>query len=57
MEWSVDSYNARQKDIHIQIAYGYAIYNPDFDDKLNDTYDRADKNMYNNKKAKKRIRS
>lgn len=57
MEWSVDSYNARQKDIHIQIAYGYAIYNPDFDDKLNDTYDRADKNMYNNKKEKKRIRS
>lgn len=57
MEWSVDSFNARQKDIHMQIAYGYAIYDPSLDEKLDDTHHRADKNMYNNKKEKKRIRS
>ncbi len=57
MEWSVDSYNARQKDIHMQIAYGYAIYDASIDKTLIDTQHRADKNMYNNKKEKKRIRS
>lgn len=57
MEWSVDSFNARQKDIHMQIAYGYAIFDSNIDKNLNDTHHRADKNMYNNKKEKKRIRS
>lgn len=57
MEWSVDSYNARQKDIPIQIACGYAIYDPELDKSLDDTCSRADKNMYLNKKEKKRNRS
>lgn len=57
MEWSIDSFNARKKDIHIQIAYGHAVYNPNLDTKLTDTYHRADKNMYDNKKEKKKIRS
>ena len=57
MEWSINSFNTRQKDIHIQIAYGYAIYDQNVDNKLNDTYHRADKNMYLNKKEKKNIRS
>lgn len=57
MEWSVDSFNARQKNIHMQIAYGYAIYDPVLDKKLDDTQYRADKNMYNNKKDKKRMHS
>ena len=57
MEWSVDSFNSRQKDIHMQIAYGYAIYDPNLDKKLDDTHHRADKSMYINKKEKKRIRS
>lgn len=57
MEWSIDSYNANQKDFHMQIAYGYAIYDYAQDKTLDSTYRRADKNMYNNKKEKKRIRS
>lgn len=56
MEWSVDSFNNRQNDIHIQIAYGFAIYDHSLDKNLDDTYSRADKNMYNNKKEKKRNR-
>ena len=57
MEWSIDSFNARKKDFHIQIAYGYAIYDASVDKTLNDTYQKADKNMYINKKEKKKIRS
>lgn len=57
MEWSIDSFNARQKDIHMQIAYGYAVYDSDTDKKLDDTQSRADKCMYINKKEKKKIRS
>ena len=37
----------------MQIAYGYAVYDPDTDQKLEDTYNRADKIMYTNKKEKK----
>lgn len=57
MEWAVDSFNAQQKNIHMQIAYGYAIFDPNTDKRLDDTHHRADKNMYNNKKEKKRSRS
>lgn len=57
LEWSVDSFNAGQKNIHMQIAYGYAIYDSALDKSLEDTYNRADKNMYMNKKNKKRSRS
>ena len=57
LEWSVDSFNAGQKNIHMQIAYGYAIYDSALDKSLEDTYNRADKNMYMNKENKKRSRS
>ena len=56
MEWSIDSFNATQKDFHMQIAYGYAIYDSNVDKNLDATQRRADKNMYNNKKEKKRLR-
>lgn len=57
MEWSIDSFNATQKDFHMQIAYGYAIYDSNVDKNLDATQRRADKNMYINKKEKKRLRS
>lgn len=53
LEQSIDSFNAEQKEIHMQIAYGYAIYDSVLDKSLEDTYNRADKNMYINKKNKK----
>ena len=37
----------------MQIAYGYAIFMADTDKNLEDTYNRADKIMYANKKDKK----
>lgn len=57
MECSINSFNTSQRELHIQVAYGYAIYDQSLDSKLNDTYHRADKNMYINKKEKKNIRS
>lgn len=42
----------------INIAYGIAIYDPDLDDYLKDTVNRADKNMYDNKnKAKSKSKT
>ena len=42
----------------VDIAYGIAIYDPDLDDYLKDTVNRADKNMYDNKnKAKNRSKT
>lgn len=40
--------------IKMQIALGYAVYSPETDKNLEDTYNRADKIMYVNKKEKKR---
>lgn len=57
MEWCISSFNTESKNIPMQIAYGYAIYDTNTDSTLNDTYHRADKNMYENKKEKKKIRS
>lgn len=55
LESSVDASNREQKvsKMKMQIAYGYAIYDPDLDKNLEDTYNRADKMMYINKKEKK----
>lgn len=55
LESSVDASNRDNKDskMKMQIAYGYAIYSPDTDKNLEDTYNRADKIMYANKKEKK----
>ena len=55
LESSVDASNRENKDLRMQIAYGCAIYSPDIDKNLEDTYNRADKIMYNDKKAKKEI--
>ncbi len=55
LESSVDASNRESKHKHLkmQIAYGCATYTPDIDKNLEDTYNRADKIMYNNKKDKK----
>lgn len=56
MEWSIDSFNATQKNFHMQIAHGYAIYDSNTDKNLAATQCRADKSMYNKKKEQKRLR-
>lgn len=38
---------------YMEIAHGYAIFDANLDRGLKDTYNRADKNMYSNKKDKK----
>jgi len=55
LESSVDASNRENKisKMKMQIAYGYAVYTPDIDKNLEDTYNRADKIMYANKKEKK----
>ncbi|MDE7272364.1 MAG: GGDEF domain-containing protein [Lachnospiraceae bacterium] len=55
LESSVDASNRENKStkVKMQIAYGYAIYSPELDKNLEDTYNRADKFMYTNKKEKK----
>lgn len=55
LESSVDASNREHKDskMKMQIAYGCATYDPDIDKNLEDTYNRADKIMYANKKEKK----
>ncbi len=55
LESSVDASNRENKDqrMKMQIAYGCAVYSPDSDKNLEDTYNRADKIMYENKKTKK----
>lgn len=40
-------------EIHLSIAIGYAIYDENIDRALEDTYNRADQNMYTNKKEGK----
>ena len=58
LESSVDACNREpeNKDLRMQISFGCAVYSPDTDKTLEDTYIRADKIMYNDKKAKKGIR-
>lgn len=55
LESSVDASNRENKDskMKMQIAYGCAVYDPGADKNLEDTYNRADKIMYANKKEKK----
>ncbi len=57
LEWHVDSFNKKEDTLHIQIAYGFAIYDANLDKNLDDTYSRADENMYINKIQKKKSRS
>ena len=55
LESSVDASNRENKNMKMkmQIAYGCAVYTPEIDKNLEDTYNRADKIMYANKKEKK----
>ncbi len=46
-------YNRKTNQFPIQIAYGMAIYSSTMDRSLEDTYGRADKAMYQNKKRLK----
>lgn len=55
LESSVDASNRENKDLRMQIAYGCAVYSPNIDKNLEDTYNRADKIMYHDKKSKKEI--
>lgn len=49
----VSAYSNHIHAEYMEIAHGYAIFNPELDRGLKDTYNRADKNMYSNKKVKK----
>ena len=46
-------FNNSQDDFDLQIAYGYACYDPEVDNSLNHTNSRADKYMYEDKIRKK----
>lgn len=54
LEQAVNAFNTEQKEIPMQIAHGYAIYDSTLDACLDDTFARADQNMYMNKKVQKR---
>jgi diguanylate cyclase (GGDEF)-like protein len=56
LESSVDSANKGFTRMKMQIAYGYTVYNANIDKNLEDTYNRADKIMYQDKENKKTIR-
>lgn len=58
LESSVDACNreAENKDLHMQISSGCAVYSAETDRTLEDTYNRADKIMYADKKKKKGVR-
>ena len=56
LESSVDACNRENKGLRMQIAYGCAIYSDTEDNTLEDTYNRADKIMYEDKKKKKGFR-
>ncbi len=53
LESSVDTCNRENRKLRMQIAYGYAVFTTNTDKDLEDTYNRADKMMYTNKKDKK----
>lgn len=53
LEWKVDTYNRDHDNFHMDIAHGYAVYDITLDKNLEDTYNRADKEMYINKNQKK----
>ena len=46
-------YNASSRKIHLQIACGYAVFDPRTDTNLDAVQKRADQNMYENKKQLK----
>lgn len=52
-----DSYNEKTQIVHMQIAYGYAWFDENLDGDLEDTRNRADKRMYENKSKQKEMDS
>ena len=46
-------YNASSRNIHLQIACGYAVFDPRTDTNLDALQKRADQDMYENKKQLK----
>ena len=48
-----DVYNASSRNIHLQIACGYAVFDSRTDADLDALQKRADQNMYENKKQLK----
>ncbi len=59
LESSIDACGREpeNKNLHMQISSGCAIYSSDIDASLEDTYKRADKVMYEDKKKKKGVRT
>lgn len=54
LEWNIDLFNKEeQTSFNMDIAYGFAVYDSNLDTDLEDTYNRADKEMYKNKMQKK----
>ena len=47
----IDSLNEHKENIEVSVATGYALYNPDLDDNIEMTMNRADAKMYENKRA------
>lgn len=55
MNMRIEGLNGVYFSMNMSIAAGYAVYNQKYDISLNDTFQRADKNMYKDKKLKKGI--
>lgn len=52
----IDSYNAKEKDLKLSIAYGMATYEANLDKDIHELFVRADRAMYNNKENQKTIK-
>ena len=55
MQKRIDEYNSADAQIHMSIAFGYAVYDHEQDEDLKDTRGRADALMYKNKMNMKDI--
>lgn len=55
LEHEIEIYNEINHSYILDIAHGYATYNAELDNTFEDTYKRADKEMYENKKLKKEL--
>lgn len=53
LEQEVKKFNHKHPEIRMEFAYGYAIYDPESDNSLEETYSRADKRMYEYKQKTK----
>lgn len=53
MQTLQNQYNKTTRTVKVEVAAGYAIFSPRYDDNLENTFSRADKMMYYNKRMKK----